>query len=81
MVAMKQPKRVKLQFMIVPEFLERRCYVPNRVKLLITDPEAIFLTGILGESGKKMVKAGLPFYFEKRLAKKLIDKNIAEEIE
>ena len=40
-------KRVKLQFMIVPEELENKCYVPNAVKVKIVDPEAIFLTGIL----------------------------------
>lgn len=72
--------RVKLKFMIVPTELIERCYVPNRVKVRIVDPEAIFLTGILGESGRRMVKAGLLFYFEERLAKKLIDKGIAEAI-
>ena len=73
-------KRVKLSFMIVPSELENKCYVPNPVRVKIVDPEAIFLTGILGESGRKMVKAGLEFYFEKKLAMKLIKLGIADEL-
>ena len=56
------------------------CYVPNAIKVKIVDPEAIFLLGILGESGRKMVKRGIPFYFEGKLAKKLIDKEIAKRV-
>ena len=72
--------KVKLKFMVVPEQLEKMAYVPNRVRCRIIDPEAIFLTGFLGESGRKLVKAGVEFYFERSLAEKLIDKEIAEEI-
>lgn len=72
-------KKVKLKFMVVPEYLKSHCVVPNKVKVKIIDPEAIFLTGILGESGRKMVMAGIPFYFERKLAKKLIEKKIAKE--
>ena len=67
--------------MVVPEELIKMCYVPNAVKVKIIDPEAIFLTGIFGESGRKMVKRGIPFYFEGKFAKKLIDKGIAKEVE
>ena len=73
-------KNVKLKFMVVPEELEKRAYVPNRVKVKIIDPEAIFLTGILGESGRKLVENGVLFYFEKSLANKLIKKKIAEMV-
>ena len=73
-------KRVKLSFMIVPSELENKCYVPNPVRVKIVDPEAIFLTGILGESGRKMVKAGLLFYFEGKLARKLISMGIAQQM-
>lgn len=66
--------------MVVPEQLQRLAYVPNAVKIKVIDPEAIFLTGLLGESGRKLVKAGVEFYFEKSLAKKLIDKQIAIEV-
>lgn len=65
-------RRIRLDFMVVPEELEKRAYVPNPVKLVIIDPEAIFLTSILGESGRKLVKSGIPFYFEPVLAGKLI---------
>src|SRR3990167_836676 len=70
---------IPLKFMIDPVALKRRCYVPDPVKAIIIDPEAIFLTGILGESGRKMVKAGLPFYFTKPLANKLIKLGIAKQ--
>jgi len=74
-------KKIKLNFMVVPQFLETHCEVPNRVKIKIVDPDAIFLTGILGESGRKMVKNGIPFYFTRELADKLIDKGIAERLD
>lgn len=72
--------KIALDFMIVPEELQKHCYVPNPVRIKIIDPEAIFLTGILGESGRKMVQRGLEFYFTKSLAYKLIEKKIAEEV-
>ena len=71
-------KRVRLEFMIDPDHLSKHCYVHNAMRVRIVDPEAIFLTGILGESGRRMVKAGLCFYFTKRLAKKLVAKGIAK---
>lgn len=70
-------RKVKLQFMVDSEELKERAYVENPIRIRIIDPEAIFLLGVLGESGRKMVKAGLCFYFEKKLAMKLIDKGIA----
>ena len=73
-------KRIKLQFMVVPEQLQKRAYVPNAMRIKIIDPEAIFLTGLLGESGRKLVAAGVEFYFEGTLAKKLIEKQIAIEV-
>jgi len=69
--------KVELQFMVVPELLSELAYVPNAVRCKVIDPEAIFLTGILGESGKKLVLAGIEFYFTESLAKKLIDAKIA----
>lgn len=66
--------------MVDPEYLANKCIVPNGIKCIIIDPEAIFLTGILGESGRKMVKAGFPFIFEKGLANKLISKGIARKV-
>ena len=73
-------KKVELTFMVVPEFLKSHCYIKNPVKIKVIDPEAIFLTGILGESGRKMIKAGIPFYFTKKLAENLIEKGIAIKI-
>jgi len=73
-------KKIKLSFMVVPEELIKMCYVPNAVKVRVIDPEAIFLLGILGESGRAMVKKGISFYFEGKLANKLIDKGIAKRV-
>ncbi len=73
-------KKVKLQFMVVPELLATLAYVPDAVRVKIIDPQAIFLTGLLGESGKKLVKAGVEFYFTKKLANKLIEKKIAIKV-
>jgi hypothetical protein len=73
-------KRIRLQFMVVPGELEKYAYVPNAIKVKIVDPEAIFLLGILGESGRELVRAGLTFLFEEKLAKRLIEKGIAEQI-
>jgi hypothetical protein len=70
-------KKVRLAFMVDPVALAELAYVPNPVKVKIVDPEAIFLMGILGESGRKLVEAGVLFYFEEALAQKLIAKGIA----
>lgn len=72
--------KIKLDFCVDPNFLRDRTIVPKKVKVVIIDPEAIFLTGILGESGRKMVKAGAPFYFTKTIADKLITKGIAKRL-
>ncbi len=77
---MKKIKKLKLTFKVDPDYLRDRTHVPNPVKIIIIDPEAIFLTGILGESGRKMVEHGFPFIFTRKLAQKLIDKGIAKEI-
>ena len=73
-------KKIKLKFMVVPEKLRELAYVPNAVRIKIIDAEAIFILGILGESGRELVKAGVEFYFEKELAEKLIKKKIAKRI-
>ena len=73
-------KKVKLQFMVDPVELMDKAYVPNPVRVKVVDPEAIFLTGILGESGRKLVEAGVLFYFERKLAMKLIRKGIAKQV-
>ena len=73
-------KKVRLEFMVVPELLATKAYVPDPVRCKVIDPDAIFLTGILGESGRKLVAAGIEFYFTRILATKLIEKKIAVEV-
>lgn len=72
-------ERVKLNFMVVPELLATMAYVPDSVRCKVIDADAIFLTGILGESGRELVKAGIEFYFTRTLAESLIAKGIAVE--
>ena len=72
--------KVKLKFMVDPEYLKNHTYIEDPVRVIIVDPEAIFITGILGESGREMVKAGFPFIFDRDIADKLISAGIAEEI-
>lgn len=84
-ISTRRPKistkpKVALEFMVDPLFLMHSAYVPDEVRVVIVDPEAIFLTGILGESGRKLVKAGAPFYFTARLATKLISRGIARKV-
>jgi len=72
--------KVRLDFMVVPELLATLAYVPDAVRCRVIDPEAIFLTGLLGESGRKLVLAGIEFYFTQTLADKLINAGIAEKV-
>lgn len=74
-------QKVRLKFMVVPELLAKHAYVPSAMRCRVIDPEAIFLTGLLGESGRKLVKAGIEFYFTRPLALKLIGKGIAVEVD
>lgn len=69
--------KTKLRFMVDPDFLKNHAYVENGIKILITDPDSIFITGILGESGRKMILDGAIFIFEPDLAKKLILNKVA----
>lgn len=73
-------KRIKLNFMVVPEQLAKLAYVPNAVRLVIIEPDAIFLTGILGESGRRLVRAGVEFYFTPKLAAKLVRLKIGKVV-
>ena len=70
---------VALDFMVVPELLATLAYVPDPVRCKVVDADAIFLTGILGESGRRLVRAGIEFYFTRSLAEKLIRAGIAVE--
>lgn len=72
---------VALDFMVVPELLATLAYVPDAVRCKVIDPDAIFLTGLLGESGRRLVRAGIEFYFTRTLAEKLIRAGIASAIQ
>lgn len=66
--------------MVVPELLAKMAYVPDAVRIKVIDYEEMVKTGLLGESGKLLVKAGIEFYFERLLANRLIEKKIAVEV-
>ncbi len=73
-------KKVKLPFMVVPEELAKWAYVPDAVKVRFLDAEKVFALGLLGESGRKLVEAGIPFYFEGKQARWMIEQEICEEV-
>jgi len=77
---LREIKKVKLQFMVDPHFLKENSYVEDPVLVKVIEPEMIFLQGILGESGRKLVLAGANFIFERELAEKLINKGIAVKV-
>ena len=61
----------------MPEQLEKLAEVEDPIKIKITDPEAIFALGLLGDSGRELVRNGIEFYFTRRIAEKLINSDIA----
>ena len=71
-------KKVKLQFMVYK--LEDVAYVPNPVLVKIVKPDNIFITGILGKSGIKLMERGVCFLFEKSLALELIKMRVAKKV-
>ena len=71
-------RKVKLQFMVYK--LEEIAYVPNPIKIKIIKPKNIFISGILGKSGIRLVERGICFLFEKKLAMELIKMGVAKEI-
>ena len=72
--------KVKLQFKVDPDWLRDQTEIDNPVRVRVIRPDLLFLTGLLGESGREMVKAGFPFIFEGTLAKELIEKGICEAL-
>lgn len=73
--------QVKLKFMVDPEYLAHYCYVPKRVRICILKPLSPLLRAYLGASGKKMAKAGFPFYFEEKLAERLVQAGVAKRLD
>ena len=71
-------KKVRLQFMVDPDELREKAYIRDPVRIRITRPRTIFLLGVLGESGRKLVGGGICFYFERRLAEGLVKSGVAE---
>lgn len=78
-VAVPEKDLVRLDFMVDPDALKLRAFVPDPVRVLVTDPASIFITGILGESGRKMVASGMVFIMTRSLAEKLISHHVAIE--
>jgi len=71
---------LKLRFKVDPKALAEDTYIEDPVKIVICDPKAMLLKGILGNSGMLMAEAGFAFYFEKDLAMELISEGISKEV-
>lgn len=67
----------ELQFKVDPDFLRDKTVVRDPVRIKIVDAESIFITGILGESGRRMIADGATFIFTRSLAEKLIKHGVA----
>lgn len=72
--------KVKLNFMVVPDQLEKIGYVENPVRVKIVDINKIEELGILGQSGLKLAEAGAEFIFSEDYANRLIGMEIAVKI-
>lgn len=69
---------VELDFMVVPKQLAEHAFVTDAVRIHITNCAEMAELGLLGESGIKLARAGLDFYFTRELAYTLIRRGIAE---
>lgn len=67
--------------MVDPEYLSNYCHVTNSVRICILKPLSPLLKPYLGASGKRMAKAGFPFYFEAGIAERLVKKGIAKRVD
>lgn len=67
----------ELQFKVDPDYLRDNTVVVDPIRIKIIDAESIFITGILGESGRRMIADGAPFIFTRPLAEKLIKNGVA----
>ncbi len=63
--------------MVVPSELEKYAHVKNKVRIVIKNPYSPLFDNLLGDSGRKLALAGVPFYFTKNIAIKLIDEQVA----
>lgn len=70
--------KVQLEFCVDPEYLAAATEVPDPVRIVFTDPAKIFAVGVLGESGRRMVLDGAPFYFRRELAETYVGWGIAK---
>jgi len=73
--------KVELRYMVVPEELKENAYVEDAVKVRISSVGTLVDMGYLGESGRKLAEAGLPFYFNGKDAEELIEMGLVERIE
>jgi hypothetical protein len=71
-------KKLDLNFMVDPNFLTKRCRVKDSVKVKILYPDAEAMSQYLGQSGRKMAKAGATFHFTKEIALELLDQGLVK---
>ena len=72
--------KVELRYMVVPEELRDKAFVPDAVKVKILESGTLADMGILGETGKKLADAGLPFYFTEKDTQELVEMKLMERI-
>jgi len=74
---MSHPTPLELSFAVDYVQLGRYTYVPDPVRLHVLDPDHEVFVGLLGESGKRMARAGFAFAFSRKLADQLLNLGVA----
>lgn len=71
-------QKAELDYMVVPEDLEKCGLVKNKVMLRILDKNHHLLDGYLGESGQRLAEVGARWYFKQHIALRLVAHGAAE---
>lgn len=78
----KKKGKVSMAFRVDPEWLRKKTYVPDGVRIVFTGyyPIEFIKLGLLGESGLDMFFRGFPFIFTRKTAEMLIKKGFAKKL-
>jgi hypothetical protein len=78
--AQPSPPKVSLSFMVAPEQLATRAYVPDGVRCQVTDLDKMRERKLFGDSGLRMAAAGFTFIFTRDLAEQLLSDQVVRAI-
>lgn len=76
--ALPTPPKVSLSFMVAPEQLATRAYVPDGVRCKVINLDKMRERKLFGDSGLRMAAAGFNFIFTRELAEQLLSDQVVE---